>query len=559
MSMGKDRSYNKRRLFVILMAVVTALMFFRTFFSSGVSMTDEMIYLVNGLQLCNGSALLVDDWNASQLSGLFNAPFILLFKVITGGTDGAVLFLRLVFILIKVCVFVFIHGRLKKADCCNIATEGSNIVFFVYSPYNIDTISYNTVMLLALYVILIILATYQEKPSDRYLIGAMLAFSVLSNPFCIVLYLAIIVLWFARGYYLKVPLKKTIRDIVDVTIGAAPFAVILVVVVFARSDLSEVMLNIGYILTSSNHDMLSPGLWDIVIEKIRKYLELKQSFPVPITKLGLAQVLLTGVFRRNKRLGFITSVSLTLISIISILVWNPEFAYNYCFIPLFYLSVSLLVLEFSRRRFLIFIFTTAAVLCVGMGTGASVNTISAFCCLYGVIVADMVCSVVNDKRIVRAFYFVFIIAVVYLHMSRNWTDWTDYSSLAHIATRGPLKYTALSRDAYGEYNAMLDEFEEVPIEESDILFCPVYNPVVYAYFDVAMGGTQFFYDVERNIEYLKLHANRGFTVMYFGKKIIYGDAELVFSEEETRTIETIWDNYEVVEYDNSYFAFKSER
>ena len=71
-----------------------------------------------------------------------------------------------------------------------------------------------------------------------------------------------------------------------------------------------------------------------------------------------------------------------------------------------------------------------------------------------------------------------------------------------------------------------------------------------------MGGTQFFYDIDRNIEYLRMHSQKGFTVLYFGKFIIYGDEKLEYSENEERIVKTIWDDYELKEYDDSFFVFK---
>ncbi|MCR4789359.1 MAG: hypothetical protein K5888_12320 [Lachnospiraceae bacterium] len=549
----------KNTFFYIAIAVAVVLQILRAFFSTDISTFDEAQYLVNGLQLCNGSALLVDDWNATQLSGLFNAPFILLFKIFTKGTDGAILYLRFVFIAIKAVICLWAVKRSELSENNAIPLKVTSLVSLIYSLSTMNTISYNTIMMLAGYMMVMILLTYRDEMKDRVFLGVLLSFAVLSNPYAILLYLFFIVYAVVLCILKKTTPSKAFHGIVDITLGAIPLAIIFFIVAFAGSGVREVFANVGNILASPDHDMVSMGPIYTMLAKTWYFINKTGFLYSKVTLAGIAEVIIAFVFaiKKRKENAYPFVLAITAMMLIYILVRNGNFVENYIFIPFIYLALSLLILEFSVRRLVIFIFTSLIIECVGIGTVTGVVTVSGFCSLFCVLIAEMLSLPDRLKKITNYIPAVTVILVLILQMARNWTGPTDLSSLNNPVTRGPLKGTFLPDGIYEEYNAKMDEFERAGVSKTDSVFCAVYEPLVYSYYDIPMGGTFFYYEPDRDIEYLSTHKDKDFTVMYFAKKVPYSDiTDLAFSSDEERIVKTVWKNYEVKEFPGSFFVFK---
>ncbi|MCR4789281.1 MAG: hypothetical protein K5888_11925, partial [Lachnospiraceae bacterium] len=487
---------DKNTIFYIAIAVAVILQVLRAFFSTDISTFDEAVYLVNGLQLCNGSALLVDDWNVTQLSGLFNAPFILVYKIFAKGTDGAILYLRFVFIAIKALVCLWAVKRSDEAGKSADALKITSLIFLIYSQSTINTISYNTLITLSAYMMIMILITYRDDMKDRVFLGVLLSVAVLSNPYALLLYFFFIIFAVVSCVLKKTTGKKAFRDIVELTLGAVPPAVIFMIIVFSRAGISEILENIGRIFASPDHDMTSMGTLGTIFAKTLYFIRQIAFLYSKVTLAGIAEVVIAFVFAIKKKkenaYPFVLAINATMF--IYILIRSDAFVVNYIFIPFIFMAVSLLILEFSVKNLIIFLFTTLVVECVGIGTVTGAVAVSGICSLYCVMAAGMMSMPEKLKKMTKLFPAACVIMILILQMVRNWTGITDLSSLQNRVMRGPLKGTFLPYNIFEEYNAKMDEFERAGVSKTDSVFCAVYEPLVYSYFDIPMGGTFFYYE-----------------------------------------------------------------
>ena len=183
-ALKKDRRWQDY-LFIALMAFALILSFWKCRFGFGGN--DEAFYLTIPHRLILGDSLFGNEWHLSQLSGFLLIPFVWLYRLTTGSTDGIIFAARIVYILMHAGATVVIYTRLRKFGLLSVF---GCALYFLYTPFNIMALSYDSmgVELLLLAGVLLATADY-EKKLQLIFSGLAFAGAVLCNPYLASLWL----------------------------------------------------------------------------------------------------------------------------------------------------------------------------------------------------------------------------------------------------------------------------------------------------------------------------------------------------------------------------------
>ena len=122
--------------FAVLVATAYRLRF-------GLHFTDESCYIVRPFRSVLGDRPLVDDLDIKQPSTLLLYPFIALYLRLNAGTEGIVLFTRILYLGYAVVIGLTVFSALK-ARIPWIAALFTSLLCVAYTHFNIYNLSYNT-------------------------------------------------------------------------------------------------------------------------------------------------------------------------------------------------------------------------------------------------------------------------------------------------------------------------------------------------------------------------------------------------------------------------------
>ncbi len=301
-SIKDDTRIDKQNiLFIVLMIIAVSFSFWKCFYGFGGF--DESFYLTVPHRLSMGDALLFDEWHLSQLSGFLLMPIVWLYRMITQSMDGILLTMRFVYVIVHAAVAVFAYLRLKKYGYISVF---ATVLYFVYTPYNIMALSYNTMGMDLLVVAGVLMATYdKDKKLPFILSGLFFAAAVLCNP-----YLAVVYVIYAVCVCLHIILAKINRTklVLDESIfspktfllftgGVVILATVFCIFLLSRAGLSDILESIPAMLTDPEHPQIPFTM------KIRLYFEsiysCHSNFCAAIIGFGI--MLAAMLFDRNRK------------------------------------------------------------------------------------------------------------------------------------------------------------------------------------------------------------------------------------------------------------------
>lgn len=243
-------------LFFALMAGGVLFTLWKTVYGFGGS--DESFYLTIPQRLLQGDAMFTDEWHLSQMSGFLLMPFVWVYTTVTGSTEGIILSARIFYVVIHAAASVLIYSKIRKYGV--IATIGA-FLYFIYTPYNIMALSYDSmgVGLLTLGGVLLATADYSKK-AQLIFSGLCLAGAVLCNP-----YLAALYVLYALGVVAHVVLKKrggsmvlksemfAPKTFLFFSIGIFALAAVFLLFLLTRTSVGDIMNNLPEMLKDPEH------------------------------------------------------------------------------------------------------------------------------------------------------------------------------------------------------------------------------------------------------------------------------------------------------------------
>ena len=177
----EKRLFKKYWVDILFVAVTLAMLLYRI--SLAADRYDEIINLNISYAVSLGRVPLVEGREAFQWGDLFIAPFLYLFRKITGSTDGIVLFSRMLYFLSMCLVGVLVYNTFKKQF-------GRRTAFYLgylcpfFQVHCLYYLWYDTVCIITLTVTLLLLynGMIRRKKYILYFAGISAAAMTLSYP-----------------------------------------------------------------------------------------------------------------------------------------------------------------------------------------------------------------------------------------------------------------------------------------------------------------------------------------------------------------------------------------
>lgn len=142
---------------------------------------DEGTYLLYVQRFMQGYAPIVDDWGAEQFCAPFQYLPYKLYTTITGGSDGAILFMRYCYIAIGAVLFWYFYFKLRDRGFWGLLASAA---FSAYIPCSIVTMNYYTMHVHALAVFIAIMFYNKKDPGavKTVFAGIVFACAVTTEP-----------------------------------------------------------------------------------------------------------------------------------------------------------------------------------------------------------------------------------------------------------------------------------------------------------------------------------------------------------------------------------------
>lgn len=249
-------------IFIALIAGGIIFAFWKCVFGFGGN--DEAFYLTVPQRFNMGDALIKDEWHLSQLSGFLLMPFVWLFTTITGSTEGIILAARVLYIIFHATVSIVIYSRIRKYVYVSVF---ASVLYFIYTPYDIMAMSYNTMGLDFVTLAGVIMGTASYKKKLPLIVsGVAFAAAVLCCPYLAVAYIlygiCVLIHTFIRNKETKFILKSELfagKTFLFFSIGIFALAAVFLVFALTRVSIKEIFNYLPYLMTDPEHPQIALG------------------------------------------------------------------------------------------------------------------------------------------------------------------------------------------------------------------------------------------------------------------------------------------------------------
>lgn len=327
--------------------------------SYGFGGNDEAFYLTIPHRLLMGDSLLVEEWHLSQLSGFLLMPFVWLYENITNSTDGIIIVMRIIYVLFHTLVSTFIYIRLQKF---NIMAVISALLYFVFTPFDIMALSYNTMAFDLLVFTGVLAATSDTDKKTPFIIcGISFSAVVLCCPYMAVVYVVFALCIMVKRVIYKCKnesLKQTVlatnlfsgKVFLSFSLGVILLAVVFIAFVLSRTTVTDIIQNLQYILLDPEHPSMS------IADKLNRYYkafsECHSLIWIPFITYIITILIIVFDKKREKHRTIYFLVS-TVITIFTSVIFIPkilEMYYNAIMFPVFFMGITSYILIKNKPR-----------------------------------------------------------------------------------------------------------------------------------------------------------------------------------------------------------------
>ncbi len=229
----------------------------------GISEFDEAFYLTIPHRMSLGDSLFFNEWHPSQMFGLLLYPFYWLYMSVFGTTEGIQLVFRYIYVVFHLLVVLFVYIKIKKYGFLTVL---GCLSYFLFTPFQLMALSYNTMCLDFLLLAGVIMATYYYKKKrdviKLLIAGFFFSAAVLCCPYLVFVYFLFFFISFFRFLFEKI--RKTKISILDneiwrinsfifFSIGCTVLATVFIWYIFSHMNMNEFLNSIKYILNDSEH------------------------------------------------------------------------------------------------------------------------------------------------------------------------------------------------------------------------------------------------------------------------------------------------------------------
>lgn len=245
------------RIFIVSSFIIAFLiLLYRSQF--GFDWSDEGYYAALSYRFALGDKLFVDSWDIHQTSSILISPIIWCYMKLTGSSGGIILFLRIMFLVVKFTVSVYIYNSIKKV-VNKLSGFVTAMIFLLFTPFNIGTLSYNNLSLMlnicCTMSIINLMSSRNEKEKLIYpfATGILLSLCIISYP----TYLVCLPLYFILILYIGIVSKDTNKTKVKVLtsffLGLSIVVLMFGIYVIAKVGIRPLLDNITQLFGEEDH------------------------------------------------------------------------------------------------------------------------------------------------------------------------------------------------------------------------------------------------------------------------------------------------------------------
>ena len=307
----KKQVFGKIQVLDLLAAVFCAALFafFFVEIRYGRNLIDESFYVAVAQRFARGDRPLVDDWHISQLPQLFLVPLYQLFKWITGGVEGVILYVRQIFLLVDLAIYWLLYAKLRSYGIWGFLATA---VFCGSIPWAMFAFSYYTQVAWLLLLLSLLLFFGEQLPSKGKLLlsGVLLSAVVVVEPPLALLYFlySAVVLLFALIKKKKPAFKTDYAFLVNwrcwfyITAAVAVCAAVFLTFLGVKSGFGNIFRNLPELLTETEHNFSSDGnVWGFFWSKMPT---VKRIFGMENLILSVVLCVVAPIYAKFGRQGF---------------------------------------------------------------------------------------------------------------------------------------------------------------------------------------------------------------------------------------------------------------
>lgn len=477
---------------------------------------DETFFLAIPHRLSLGDVMFKHEWNLAQMSGFLLLPFVKLYTLITGGTEGIILAARIYYTVLHTAVASYVYYRLRKYGY--IALFGC-LLFFLFSPFDIMAYSYNSMALDLLVLSGVTMATTSyEKKTPLILSGLAFAGAVLCSPYMLFVFVTYVVcvgihhLLKKLGRLPNVVLRSelfSIKTALWFTVGAASLAVVFLIWLLPRVSIGEIFESVSRMMSYSRLKGMTFG--GRVNSYFTSIYNMNTYFPIV---LGVYGAMLIGMIidrnrRRRAALYLIISAACTIYSLSLMLEKSEDVYFNCIMIPMFFIGLTSYILCKEKPKTIF-----ASVFCLGilysffafLGSDQGIHIISVAFVIVNfagyIFLAQLIKEMVGKFDSSRLYKGTLIAASVVLvaalgiqfgvqfHNKRTHCFWEfGIDTLDTEFTQGPAKGIYSADYTVAKYNEIYNDIQSYKNMKSDNMLVLYSNPwVMMALHDMKYSG-----------------------------------------------------------------------
>lgn len=225
--------------------------------SRGFCNNDEAFYLSIPIRLCQGAALLAEEWHVSQLSAVLLYPFMLIYRWLFPGMESIVLHFRWLYAGVQLAVSLFLYTRWKRLS--RHGALPAALIFLLFAPFGLGALSYNSMGVICVALAATLPLTAKKRvPLQQILGGVCLAGAVLCCPSLAAAYLVYALIVALRAALKKKADKNSLLSapgFLRVTLGCALLAVPVIALILSRASVSKILESLPWIFSDPEHSM----------------------------------------------------------------------------------------------------------------------------------------------------------------------------------------------------------------------------------------------------------------------------------------------------------------
>ena len=441
---------------------------------------DEAFYLTIPKRLLDGDIFIADEWHGSQFAAVFSYPLIWLHRLFFG-YDAIVLHFRYLYVFFQALCSAVIYACFRKHGLFAVL---ASLYFFLFTPFDIMALSYNTIGLMLVTLTGVILATAKRRRT-YCLSGVLFSGAVLCCPHLAAgyaLYSAAVLIYAAaaRGRRNGILVKWGLF-----TLSCGVCAVLLLAFMLTRASFSEIWHSLPMLFSDPEH------IQNPILDTLR-YYHLCIVTMVPHGRVSSAvcvAALLMAVMdnRRSARKLFYLSVP-SVIALATLAELCPNVAstgYNSIMFPLAPVGLMAFVVT-EKKDPRVFLFTYLGgmtySLCIFFSSNNGVYILTAMSAAANTGSIILIGNALKetktvDKQLFRDLSCLLIILfaaqyalMIYTKVNHKFWSSADNSSFSQVIQEGPYQGIRVTPETEAAYLAELETLRPLLDKEGSVLY-----------------------------------------------------------------------------------------